>query len=132
MVYSRKVSDFILERDVDVAVYPTGRLVENGGDLSTKGLELSLNYDIIKKADLLVSSEIEASYTEVVTHLKYREIYSSIGEQVGYLAKVKDICRDCGIDVEAPVVEQETFVTVETTTITGTLTTIEGFDLNLN
>jgi len=46
---------------------------------------------IIKKADLLVSSEIEASYTEVVTHLKYREIYSSIGEQVGYLAKVKEL-----------------------------------------
>lgn len=57
-LYSRKVSDFILERDVDVAVYPTGRLVENGGDLSTKGLELSLNYDIIKKADFSYNSGI--------------------------------------------------------------------------
>ena len=33
---------------------------------------------IIKSADLLTNSDIEASYTEVVTHLKYREIYSSI------------------------------------------------------
>ena len=51
-LYTRKVSDFILERAVDVAVYPTGRRVENGGDLSTDGLELALNYDFIKKADL--------------------------------------------------------------------------------
>jgi len=51
-LYTRKVSDFILERAVDVAVYPTGRRVENGGDLSTKGVELALNYDFVKKADL--------------------------------------------------------------------------------
>lgn len=48
-----------------------------------------------------------------------------------YLAKVKDICRDCGIDVEALATEQVSFVTVETTTMTGTLPTIEGVDLNL-
>jgi iron complex outermembrane receptor protein len=51
-LYTRKVSDFILERTVDVAVYPTGRRVENGGDLSTDGLELALNYDVIKTEDL--------------------------------------------------------------------------------
>ncbi|MCF8273679.1 MAG: SusC/RagA family TonB-linked outer membrane protein [Flavobacteriaceae bacterium] len=57
-LYTRKVSDFILERAVDVAVYPTGRRVENGGDLSTKGLELAINYDIIKKDDLTYTSGI--------------------------------------------------------------------------
>jgi TonB-dependent starch-binding outer membrane protein SusC len=57
-LYTRKVSDFILERAVDVAVYPTGRRVENGGDLSTKGLELAINYDIIKKDDLTYNSGI--------------------------------------------------------------------------
>lgn len=55
-LYSRKVSDFILERAVDVAVYPTGRRVENGGDLSTKGIELAINYDIVKSEDLNYNS----------------------------------------------------------------------------
>ncbi|MFT4804341.1 MAG: TonB-linked SusC/RagA family outer membrane protein [Psychroserpens sp.] len=51
-LYTRTVSDFILERTVDVAVFPTGTRVENGGDLSTKGFELALNYNVIKSADL--------------------------------------------------------------------------------
>tara|TARA_R110002051_G_scaffold234092_1_gene295648 strand:+ start:19 stop:3012 length:2994 start_codon:yes stop_codon:yes gene_type:complete len=50
-LYTRKVSDFILERAVDVALYPSGSRVENGGDLSTNGLELAVNYDIIKQDD---------------------------------------------------------------------------------
>tara|TARA_R110000796_G_scaffold250788_4_gene380719 strand:- start:85036 stop:88032 length:2997 start_codon:yes stop_codon:yes gene_type:complete len=55
-LYTRKVSDFILERAVDVAVYPTGSRVENGGDLSTKGIEFAVNYDIIKKEDFKYNS----------------------------------------------------------------------------
>jgi len=55
-LYTRTVSDFILQRTVDVAVYPTGSRVENGGDLSTKGFELALNYDVIKSADLNYST----------------------------------------------------------------------------
>jgi len=35
--------------------------------------------------------EVEVSYTEVVSHLKYREIFESIGEKVAYLAKVKEL-----------------------------------------
>jgi small subunit ribosomal protein S1 len=47
---------------------------------------------IVKKADLADSrSDIEVSYTEVVTHLKYREIFNSIGEKVAYLARVKEL-----------------------------------------
>ena len=55
-LYTRTVSDFILQRTVDVAVYPTGSRVENGGDLSTKGFELALNYNVIKSADLNYST----------------------------------------------------------------------------
>lgn len=57
-LYTRKVSDFILERAVDIAVYPSGTRVENGGDLSTNGFELAVNYDIIKKNDLTYNSGI--------------------------------------------------------------------------
>ncbi|MDP5158957.1 MAG: SusC/RagA family TonB-linked outer membrane protein [Flaviramulus sp.] len=57
-LYTRKVSDFIIDRAVDAAVFPTGRRVENGGDLSTNGIELALNYDIIKTEDLTYNSGI--------------------------------------------------------------------------
>ena len=60
-IYTRKVKDFILERAVDVALFPTGRRVENGGDLSTNGFELSANYDIIKKEGLIYNSGIVLS-----------------------------------------------------------------------
>ncbi|AIY12224.1 SusC/RagA family TonB-linked outer membrane protein [Cellulophaga baltica] len=60
-LYTRTVSDFILERAVDVAVYPTGSRVENGGDLSTKGFELAVNYDIIKKDDFTYNSGLVLS-----------------------------------------------------------------------
>ena len=55
-IYNRKVSDFILQRSVDAAIYPTGQRVENVGDLSTNGFELTVNYDIIKKEDLTYNS----------------------------------------------------------------------------
>lgn len=50
-LYNRKVSDFIFQRVVDVTVYPTGQRVENGGDLSTDGFELAVNYDVFKQKD---------------------------------------------------------------------------------
>ena len=51
-IYHRKVSDFILQRAVDVSVYPTGQRVENGGDLSTDGFEFSANYDVVKNENV--------------------------------------------------------------------------------
>ena len=65
-IYSRKVSDFILQRDVDAAVYPTGSRVENGGDLSTNGFELGVNYDVIKKEDLTYNTGIVLSHYKSV------------------------------------------------------------------
>lgn len=46
-VYDRTISDFIIERDVDAAVFGVGRRVENAGQLNTQGLELALNYDVV-------------------------------------------------------------------------------------
>ena len=45
-VYNRTIEDFILERTVDVAVFGVDRRVENAGQLSTNGAELSLEYDV--------------------------------------------------------------------------------------
>ena len=45
-VYNRDISDFILERAVDVAIFGVGTRFENAGKLNTKGIELALNYDV--------------------------------------------------------------------------------------
>jgi TonB-dependent starch-binding outer membrane protein SusC len=47
-VYNRDIKDFILERTVDVAKYGVNRRVENAGSLNTKGIELALNYDVLR------------------------------------------------------------------------------------
>jgi len=48
--YTRNISDFILERSVDVAVFGVDRRFENAGQLSTNGLELAVNYDVVQNS----------------------------------------------------------------------------------
>ena len=48
-LYNRDISDFILERTVDAAVFGVDRRFENAGELNTKGLEIALNYDLVKR-----------------------------------------------------------------------------------
>ncbi|MCU0421000.1 MAG: SusC/RagA family TonB-linked outer membrane protein, partial [Cyclobacteriaceae bacterium] len=45
--FVRDIQDFILERDVDVTQFVSGRRFENVGSLRTSGLELALNYSNI-------------------------------------------------------------------------------------
>ena len=47
-LYDRTISDFILERQVDAAVFGVDRRFENAGQLSTQGAELTLGYDVIR------------------------------------------------------------------------------------
>ncbi len=47
-LYNRDISDFILEVDVDAAVFGVDRQFQNAGELNTKGLELALNYDVVQ------------------------------------------------------------------------------------
>ena len=50
-VYTRTISDFILERNVDPAVFGAPTRFENAGELSTNGFEISLNYKAIEGTD---------------------------------------------------------------------------------
>lgn len=50
-LYNRDISDFILERSVDVAVFGVNRRVENAGSLNTKGAELALNFDVMSERE---------------------------------------------------------------------------------
>ena len=45
-VYSRDITDFILETRVDVATYGFDRRFENSGKINTQGLELNLGYQV--------------------------------------------------------------------------------------
>lgn len=60
-VYTRDINDFILERDVDPAVYGTNRRYENAGKLNTKGIELALNHSGIGSGDFTWSPGIVLS-----------------------------------------------------------------------
>ena len=45
-IYTRKITDFISETEVDAAVYGFNRRFENAGDISAEGFELSLSYEV--------------------------------------------------------------------------------------
>jgi TonB-linked SusC/RagA family outer membrane protein len=47
-LYTRNISDFILEVEVDNAVFPSGIQTQNAGELKTNGVELALNYNAIQ------------------------------------------------------------------------------------
>lgn len=49
-LYTREISDFILERTVDVTIFGVDRRFENAGQLSTQGAELTLGYDLVQNS----------------------------------------------------------------------------------
>lgn len=58
-------------------------------ELFAEGNEIEI---ILKKVDLNKKEEvIEGSYTEVVKHLKYREIFENIGKPIAFSAYVKQL-----------------------------------------
>jgi len=60
-IYSRKISDFILNRQVDVVEFGVDRRYENAGQLTTNGVELNIEYDVIQSADLSYSTGLVLS-----------------------------------------------------------------------
>ncbi len=65
-LYNRDISDFILERTVDVAVFGVDRRFENAGKLNTQGLEVALNYDVVKKSNFNYNTGIVLSTYKTV------------------------------------------------------------------
>ena len=99
-VYNRTIEDFILERTVDVAVFGVDRRVENAGQLSTNGVELSLEYDVASDPDFswttgVVLSTYKTTLDEFVLEAETRAnlgapgqnstavIRVAVGEEVG-------------------------------------------------
>lgn len=80
-VYTRDINDFILERDVDPAVYGTNRRYENAGKLNTQGIELALNHSGIGSGDFtwspgIVLSSYATTLDEFVTD---RQVLGNLG-----------------------------------------------------
>lgn len=57
-LYTRNISDFILEIEVPTDQFPSGTQYQNAGELETRGLEIQVNYDAIQKPDLFWSTGI--------------------------------------------------------------------------
>ena len=85
-VYTRTVSDFILGQTITSDDLPDGTIliantqVRNSGELSTKGFELAVNYDIIKKADLTYNSGLVlSSYETTLDKFDTRTLRGNLG-----------------------------------------------------
>ena len=59
--YQRNINDFILERQVDPAVFGFSNQFQNAGALQTQGLELALTYNDLLSGDLKWTTGIVAS-----------------------------------------------------------------------
>ena len=93
-VYSRDISDFILERTVDVAVFGVDRRYENAGKLKTKGLELALNYDVASSGDFnyttgIVLSTYKTTLEEYVLDAETRANLGAPGQNGTNVIRVK-------------------------------------------
>jgi len=76
-LYTRDVKDFIINRKVDVAEFGVDNRFENSGKLNTKGLEVSLKYDVVRKEDMtyntgIVFSTYKSTLEEYVVNAETR------------------------------------------------------------
>lgn len=75
-IYSRDISDFIINREVDASVFGFDRRFENAGKINTKGVELALNYDVVSSDKL--------TYNTGVVFSTYKSILEEyVGEERG-------------------------------------------------
>ncbi len=80
-LYNRDISDFIIERDVDPAVFGVNRRYENAGSLNTKGAELALNYDVLDNSDLSWNTGLVLSTYKTVLdeYVIERDVIANLG-----------------------------------------------------
>jgi TonB-linked SusC/RagA family outer membrane protein len=93
-VYTRNISDFILLRDVDPAVFQASQRYENAGELRTRGLELALNYDLINSQNLtyntgIVLSTYNSKLEEFVVDQEMRANLGAPGQNSTQLIRTK-------------------------------------------
>ncbi len=80
-VYSRTISDFVIQRTVPTTQYASGLQYQNAGSLYTPGIELTLNYNDISFGDLKWTPGIVFSH--YTTYLQSYIIPSSLMADFG-------------------------------------------------
>jgi iron complex outermembrane receptor protein len=60
-IYSRIVSDFIIDREVDASIYGVNRRFENSGQLTSQGVELAIGYDVLNNGSTSYNTGIVLS-----------------------------------------------------------------------
>lgn len=92
-VYQRNITDFILEVAVDVTQFPSGTQYQNAGELQTRGLEISLDYDAIQNQDLfwntgLVFSTYKTTLEEFIIDEQMRANLGAPGQNSTNMVRV--------------------------------------------
>lgn len=89
-LYTRDITDFILDRQVDVAVYPTGRRFENAGKLNTQGAELAINYQVSESYNTgIVLSTYKTVLEDYVQDAEMRANLGAPGQNATAVVRVK-------------------------------------------
>jgi len=93
-LYTRDVKDFIINRTVDVTEFGVDNRFENAGKLNTKGLEINLKYDLIRKEDLsyntgIIFSTYKSTLEEYVVDSEMRGSLGAPGQNDTYLILVR-------------------------------------------
>lgn len=94
-VYTRNIKDFILEREVDPAVYASGLRYENAGRLKTNGIEVALNYNDINLGGVrwtpgIVFSRYSTTLEEFIVEKQMRAELGAPGQNGTYMVRVAE------------------------------------------
>jgi iron complex outermembrane receptor protein len=80
-VYKQTSSDFILERTVDATVYGFNRRWENAGQVSSQGVELAINYDLVQNDNFTYNTGIVLSRNKTVIdeYVSDAQLFGNLG-----------------------------------------------------
>jgi TonB-linked SusC/RagA family outer membrane protein len=98
--FIRNINDFILERDVDQAVFVSGRRFENVGALRTNGIEVALNYNSVNIGQVRWNPGLvlSSNQTELTEYFNTRFVTGNMGSpgQNGTPLNLVEVGRNLG------------------------------------
>ena len=80
-IYEQTSSDFILDRQVDATVFGFDRRFENAGQVTSKGVELAVNYDLVKGDGVNYNTGIVWSRNQTILddYVSEQERFANLG-----------------------------------------------------
>ncbi len=80
-LYEQTSSDFILDRQVDATVYGFDRRFENAGQVTSKGVEIAVNYDLVKGDGVNYNTGIVWSTNQTILdeYVSEQERFANLG-----------------------------------------------------